>query len=466
MTTNPSPKFDPSPQFVILGAWGDLASRLLLPGLASLIAHRSEFAPRLLGVGRAPDGEGGDSWSALVRVKLESAGEERAERAAAQAEYVQCDLLDEYDVRALVDRLETGCVLYFALPPSVTGELVELLARTGVPEGTRLALEKPIGTSESAARELNAAAQRLVPEDRIFRVDHFLGNALVLNVLGVRFANQVFEPLWNRTYVERVEIVYDEDLTVEGRGDFYDGTGALVDMLQSHLLLVSAIVCMDEPSRIDPVEFRDLMAHALRAMRVYDGDPVASSRRARYTAGRIGDREVPDYTDEPGVDGRRGTETLAEVTLEVRSQRWAGVPIVLRSGKALGRQRRVIRLLMRPVPVVPVGLAGEAAPNVLELDLGTGDFTLGVVTSAVDDPQTLDRAVLRARLGRSALTPYGEVLEMLIDGDPLLSVRDDVSERCWAIVQPVRDAWASDAVPLETYAAGTDGPGEWSTSAG
>lgn len=400
-----------------------------------------------------------------MRKGLEAAGRARADAAAAAAESVTCDLLDEDDVRRMVATLEPGCIVYFALPPSVTAKLVELLGRIGVPDGTRLALEKPIGNSEASASALNVAARKLVPEERIFRVDHFLGNGIVLGVLGVRFANRLFEPLWSRAHVERVEIRYDEALTVEGRGNFYDATGALADMLQSHLLLVCAMVCMDEPSRIDHVELRDLMAHALRATHVYGDDPVRASRRGRYTAGRIGDRDVPNYVDEPGVDAERGTETLAEVTLEVRSQRWAGVPIVLRSGKALGHARRVIRLHLRPVPVVPVGLTGSAAPNVIELDLGTGALSVDVNTSSAGDPQVLEPGTLRANLGRPSLEPYGEVLEHLVDGDPLLSVRGDVAERCWAIMRPVLDAWHAGRVPLDDYAAGSEGPAGWADDA-
>ena len=169
------------------------------------------------------------------------------------------------------------------------------------------------------------------------RVDHFLGRSTVLNLLGLRFANRMFEPLWSDEHVESVDIVFDEPLALEDRARYYDNAGALIDMIQSHLLQVLALVAMDPPARVDATTCATPRPQVLRASRLWDDDPVTAGRRARYTAGTIDGREVPDYVDEPGVDPARNTETLAELTVEVDNWRWAGVPFRLRSGKALAR---------------------------------------------------------------------------------------------------------------------------------
>lgn len=446
---------------VILGAGGDLVDRLLLPGLASLLATAPGYAPELIGVER--DGDA-DAWRDRVRAALaeaEGLDGARIDEVADRTGHRRLDVLDREGLVGLVESLPADSLLYFALPPAVALEAVELLDGAAAPDGLRLALEKPIGEDEASARALNAAVARLVPEERVFRVDHFVGDSLVRNLLALRFANRVLEPVWNRDHVERVEIVADETIGLEGRGAFYDATGALVDMVQSHLLLVAALVAMDEPNAIDHVELRDLVAHALRATRILGDDPVAASRRARYTAGRVDGEELPDYVDEPDVDPANRTETLAEVVLEVRSQRWAGVPFVLRSGKALDEKRKLVRLHWRRPPVVPRGLEGDPGANALEVDLGTGGIRLELTTSGAGDPRILEPRALTGRVGEPARTPYGEVLGAMLAGDPLLSVRGDVAERCWAILQPVSDAWRADEVPLDEYAAGSAGPEGW-----
>ena len=329
-----------------------------------------------------------------------------------------------------------------------------------MPAGTRLVMEKPFGSSEESARHLNETLAALVPEDHIHRVDHFLGKATVLNILGLRFANTFLEPVWNREHIEKVEIVFDEDLALEGRARYYDGAGALRDMIQSHLLQIMALLAIEPPASVDERDLRDAVATVLRASSI-KAPYAKSTRRARYTAGSIGGRTVPDYAKEEGVDAARGTETLAEVEVEIDNWRWQGVPFILRSGKALGNKRKEAVVTFRPVPHLPKGFTGVDSPNQLRIGFGPDTLQFDVDVNGPGDILSLDRATLQAELSGSELLPYGEVLEGVLTGDPLLSVRADTAEDCWRILEPVLKAWARGSAPLEEYAAGSDGPEGW-----
>ncbi len=295
----------------------------------------------------------------------------------------------------------------------------------------------------------------------MFRIDHFLGVNTVLNLVGLRFANRLLQPVWNREHVERVEIVYDEDLALEGRAGYYDGAGALRDMLQSHLLQVLALFAMESVASLDAEELHEQKGQALRAVRPWGGSAARSARRARYTAGRIGRREVPDYTAEEGVDPARMTETLAQVTLAVATNRWAGVPFVLRSGKALGTPRKEVVVTFREVAHVPGGFTGRPGPDRLVIGLKPGSMDLTMTMNAEGDPFDLEQKVLTATLAPPRMQAYGEVLGQVLDGSRLLSVRGDSAEECWRIVAPVLRAFAKGSVPMEEYAAGSDGPDGW-----
>lgn len=446
---------------VILGATGDLTGRLLLPGLGTLLSTQPERAVAVVGAAKAPMPQA--RWQALVRRSLAAGGCPDGPAAAIveRTRFEAVDAADGQALTALVARIDGPVVLYFALPPAVTERACAALATTGLPDRVRLALEKPFGSDLVSARALNRTLAGFRDEEQLFRVDHFLGESQVLNLLGLRFANRVFEPLWNAQHIERVEIVADEQLGLEGRAGYYDRAGALVDMIQSHLLIMLTVFAMEEPAAIDATEMRDLMAHTLRATTLWD-DPAACSRRARYTAGTVDGRELPDYTAEPGVDPARDTDTLAEVTVRIRSQRWAGVPFTLRSGKALARDRRVIAVHFRPLPHVPQRLGAAAPANLLRIDLAPDRLTLDITTNGGGrDKFALDRTSMTAALGESAIRPYGEILGGILDADPLLSVRGDVAEECWRVVDPVRSAWRDGRVPLAEYPAGSDGPPEW-----
>ena len=444
---------------IILGAGGDLTSRLLLPGLASLLASDRGSEVQLVGVDR---GELTDAaWHSRVSDAFASQQSDLGRRVAEKSVYLRGDATDADDLARVLATATGRTALYFALPPAVTILVVKALATIDLPKGIVFALEKPFGTDLATARALNRKLEKLVPEEQVFRVDHFLGKSTVLNLLGLRFANRIFEPLFSTQNVEKVEIVFDEQLALEGRAGYYDKAGALADMIQSHLLLVLALTAMEPPASIDADDLRGGMAQVLRATHVWDKKGT-SSRRAHYTAGTIDGRDLPAYTAEEGVDPSRHTETLAEVTLAVDNWRWAGVPFLLRSGKAIGEAKQEIIVTLRAVPHLPTGLHGPDGPAQLRISMKPATLALDLMVNGEDDPFELERVVLDTDLRSGELNAYGEVLAGLLDGDPTLSVRGDVAEECWRIIAPVVAAWKRGDVPLQGYAAGSGGPASWS----
>ncbi|MGJ9373801.1 glucose-6-phosphate dehydrogenase [Nesterenkonia sp. CF4.4] len=446
---------------VILGATGDLTSRLLLPGLGRLLTEQPDRRIRLIGADLAP--QGGEQWSRTVQRAfntVEATGP-AVDHLLAHTEYLVTDASSPEDLKQLLDAVTGIPALYFALPPAVTTQAIQALHHVELPDKTVLVLEKPFGVDQHSAAALNRRLTALVPEDQIFRVDHFLGKSTVLNILGLRFTNRLFEPLWNRDHIAKVEIVYDEILGLENRAGYYDRAGALVDMIQSHLLQVMAIVTMDAPLSVHADDLRTSKTAALEAVRPFGGDSARAGRRARYTLGTIGERALPSYVEENGVDPARETETLAEVTLESDTWRWSGVPFVLRSGKALGEPRREIAITFRDAPHVPAGLTGATSPTVLRIFLGPDGMVLEMNVNGPGDPFVIDRAALSADFGAGRLNPYGEVLNGVLDRDPTLSIRAEAAEYAWRIIDEIRAPWRTGQVPLEEYPAGSTGPAGW-----
>jgi glucose-6-phosphate 1-dehydrogenase len=461
MTSEPHQQQPSAEQtLLILGAGGDLTARLLLPGLGGLLTHGDVTGLSLLGSGAEDCAD--QQWRRIVTDSFATvdAGGADVERVVRDTRYLRADVTREQDLRRLLDACRGRVTIYFALPPAITVRACTVLSEIGVPAGTRLVLEKPFGTDAASARALNEVLTRIVPEDHIHRVDHFLGMSTVLNIVGLRFANRIFEPLLTATHVAAVDIVFDESLALEGRAGYYDGAGALTDMIQSHLLQVLALLTMDAPPSMDALELRDRQAQVLRVTRPWSDDIAACSRRARYAAGKLGERAVPAYAEEEGVDPARRTETLAEVVLAVDNWRWAGVPFRLRSGKALGVGRQEAVVTFRPPPRVPDGLTGHERANRLRIGFGPDRLSLDANINGPDDPFVLDPVTLEASFGQGLLPPYGEVLRAALTGDATLSVRGDTAEQCWRIVAPFLAAWRAGDVPLQEYPAGSTGPGD------
>jgi glucose-6-phosphate 1-dehydrogenase len=446
---------------LILGAAGDLTARLLLPGLGTLLAGVAMEDLLLIGSGR--DDWDDERWRALVEGSFADAGATGGSVAAVlrHARWGQADATKADDLRRVIELSEGTLAIYFALPPEVTWQACLALREVDLPDGTRLVMEKPFGTDAASAQALNDLLMQLVPEDQVHRVDHFLGMSTVLNIVGVRFANRMLEPVLNARHVERVDILFDETLGLEGRAGYYDGAGALIDMIQSHLLQVLALVAMEPPATLDARDVRDAKGLALRATHVWGDDPVGSSHRARYTAGEIDGRRLPSYVDEEGVDPGRDTETLAAVELAVDTWRWAGVPFRLRSGKAIGAPRQEVAITFRDPPRLPAGLKGYEQPDRLRLGLVHRRLALDLNINGEGDPFALEGVTLEGEYGHADLLEYGQVLKGVLEDAAPLSVRGDTAVESWRIVQPVIDAWRERKRPLEEYAAGSAGPEGW-----
>jgi len=449
---------------LILGATGDLSLRYLLPALAHLRQADElpeDFAVECLG----RDDTDTEAYRALAAEGLADHApdlpREGRDALTKTLRYHRADVTDPGRVSAVLGETHGPVVAYLSLPPQVFAPAIEALAAAGLPEGSRVVVEKPFGENLASARELNRLLRAAFPEEAVFRVDHFLGLQTVQNVLGLRFANGVFEPLWNREHIDRVEIVWDETLALEGRAGYYDAAGALKDMIQNHLLQLLCLVGMEPPATLRERDLRDRKVELLRAVRSPSPEEAGHETiRARYSAGRVGDREVPAYAEEEGVDPERGTETFAEVTLAVDNPRWSGVPFVLRSGKALSRDRAEVAIRFRPASHPTFGQ--EAEPNVLRLRLEPDSVSLGVNVNGPGDPFVLEKIELSAELAPQGMPAYARLLLDALEGDPTLSIRADEAEESWRIVEPVLRAWEQNRVPLLEYPAGSDGPGQGS----
>lgn len=449
---------------VILGASGDLTSRFLMPAIARL--HQAEKLPsdfRIIGLAR--DDWDSDAFRRHLEERMTPCGLSITAAARdvvlAHTEYHRVDVKDRDQFAKALGKVTEPLVAYLALPPALFAPSVEILAKLTLPRGSKLVLEKPFGISLASAQDLNRLLHESFPEQDVFRLDHFLGKQTVQNLVGLRFANRVFEPLWNGQHIERVDIVWDETLTVAGRAAFYDGTGALRDMIQNHLLQLLALIAMEPLHRLDERTLRDRKVDVLRAVRRLSSEEVIRQTvRGRYGRGAIEEREIEGYARERDVDPARLTETFAQVILAVDNWRWAGVPFLLRTGKALKRDCREIAIRFKPVPHLAFGQQAQPKPNVLTIELDPDRIGLSINVNAPGDLFDLDRAELDTTLGSGGLPAYARLLLDVLNGDQTLSIRDDEAEESWRIVEPILEAWAMGSVPLLDYPAGSDGPPE------
>ncbi|HEX6454590.1 MAG TPA: glucose-6-phosphate dehydrogenase [Trebonia sp.] len=452
-------------RLVIFGATGDLTARYLLPGLTTLRAAGllgERFA--MIGSGRDDwDGEQFQSWAAEQLDRHAAHLPAAARKAVVSAStYRQADVRDPASVSSVVAG-HGPVAAYLALPPAVFPGAVSSLRDAELPAGSRIVLEKPFGEDLASAASLNRLLEQTMPEREVFRVDHFLAMTTVQNVLGFRLANRVLEPIWNSSHIDRVDIVWDESLTLEGRAVYYDGVGALKDMAQNHLLQLLCLVAMEPPVSMGERDLRDRKVDVLRSIRpITVSDAAKCTRRGRYAGGRIGDRDVPAYVDEEGVDPSHRTETFTEMLLELENWRWLGTRFRLRTGKALGRDRKEVTVRFRDVPHMPSGPAVHPAPNVLRFGLEPETLSLEL-TGVGARVGELSPLTLAAEITPAELPAYGHVLFDVLNDNAALSIRGDEAEESWRVVTPVLEAWASDLVPLQEYPAGSDGPADLGT---
>ena len=446
---------------VIFGATGDLTARYLMPALAELRqAGNLPVEFRIIGIAR--DDWDTETFRRHIAGRLENNGAkisaESREAILSMTEYRRADVTEPAEIARALGNPGRPVVAYLALPPSLFSPVIEALAELNLPSGCSIVIEKPFGEDLASARRLNRLLEKNFAEDHVFRIDSFLGKQTVYNLLGLRFANRIFEPVWNARHVQKVEITWDETLGLEGRALYYDRAGALKDMIQNHLLQLLAVTAMEPPQSIGDEDFRDRRAEVLRAVRrPSPAEAARMSIRGRYSAGRIGDREIPSYVDENGVDPGRRTETFAAAALFIDNGRWNGVPFVLRSGKALGKDRREIALWFKPESRA-VFAQGAGCGNVLRIELDPDRISLRVNIAAPCDTASLAFADLDQELTSQCLTAYARLLLDVLEGNPGLFIRGDEAEESWRIVEPIVDAWSSEKTPLLDYPAGSNGP--------
>jgi glucose-6-phosphate 1-dehydrogenase len=453
---------EPDPHVIVLfGATGDLARRMLLPGLFRLArAGLMPAAFRIIGSGRhEPDGPFADH----VRAALEEhAADALADDAAwdAFAQRLSFVVSSSDDGAALADavaaaRQELGersrTLLYLSVPPSAMKPMVGMLAQTGLSQDrARIVMEKPFGSDLGSAQALNAALHEHVEEDAIFRIDHFLGKEAAQDILALRFANGLFEPIWNRRHVALVQIDVPESLGLEGRASFYEETGAFRDMVVTHLAQILGFVAMDAPQSLDAQDLRDAKARAFGDLRPFAPEDAVYG-------------QFEGYREEDGVDPESRTETFVALRAWVDNDRWDGVPFLLRTGKALAQNRRVVTITLRePERAIVPRDGGDrgSRPNEVVFDLREDPQLAVVVRVKVPGPETtvteaaLTLDVERA-LHREGLEAYERLLHDVMLGDHLLFTRADEVERLWECAAPLLDD-PPDPLP---YARGSWGPG-------
>ena len=469
----------PASLLTIFGATGDLARRMLLPSLYSLQAEQLLPANlRILGTARSElDREAfANLVSASIAERIPAA--ERNDAALRglldRLDYAAASVDDDASMAALaakVQALRDGDVLYhMSTAPKFYGPACAALAAHGVAgAGTRVMLEKPIGKDLASAIAINDSVAMSFDEERVYRVDHYLGKEGVQNLIALRFGNALFEPLWNARHIEQVQITVGETVGVEGRGDYYDDSGALRDMLQNHLLQLLCLVAMEPPAKFDPTAVRNEKIKVLRSLRPIGREQVAhESVAGQYTAGAIDGVAVPGYADELGRSSR--TETFVALRAHVDNWRWSGVPFYLRTGKRLPSRSTEIYIQFRKVPYSIFGgrAAGDMRPNGLlirlqpeeriELDLmaktpGLDRSGLRLSQVALDLDFHEEFASARRRIS------YERLYLDAIEGNGTLFVRRDETEAAWQWVDAIAEGWRAAGITPKPYPAGTWGPG-------
>lgn len=446
-------------RMIIFGASGDLTSRLLMPAIAQL-ASEELLPPGLTVVGSADtEWSTGDFRGHIAAALDMHAGGVRSAHDAVldMLSYRPADITNPADVARVIGNEDEDTLVYLALPAGLLESALPAVASAGLGRSDAVAIEKPFGTDLSSARRLNEIIRAQLPQPTILRIDHFLSDELVRRIVALRFLNRVFEPVLDSVHVSHVDISWLETLTLEGRAGYYDKTGALKDMVQSHHMEVMALLLMEQPARIDADSFRGNRVEALRAVATPPADRLRTHTvRARYTAGTIGGRRVPSYVDEPGVDPARDTETYASVTLDVANRRWDGVPFTLRSGKALGSDSAEVAIHFRALPRYLLDRWPGVEPNVLRLGLLEPYVRLSTTVNAPD--RQLENRELEMQAAASARSPYANLLLEMFRGDPTLFLRDDEAEEAWRIVDPIAEAWSAGKVPMQEYPAGGTPP--------
>lgn len=469
---------------VIFGATGDLTRRKLLPALYRLSQERlvpAEFA--ILGAARQQltDEEFGSRMrEALAEFSDDATVEETTWSSFANGIFYVAGEFDDPDtytkLKARLQEIDEqrktqgNRIFYLATSPEFFGTIAGQLgraqmARPAAGAWTRIIVEKPFGHDLESARELNAQLAAVFGESQIYRIDHYLGKETVQNILVFRFANSIFEPLWNRQYIDHVQITNAETIGVEGRGTYYEKAGALRDMMQSHVFQVAALITMEPPSTLEPNAVRDEKIKAMQAVRPLPLDLVEElAVRGQYGPGQVLGDTVVGYRQEPGVDPHSNTETFAVLKLLFDNWRWAHVPFYLRSGKRLQKHVTEIAIQFKEVPHrLFTDSDTPLEPNVLVIRIQPNEgITLRFGAKLPGQAMRIRWVNMDFRYGSSFGVKPPEAYErLLLDcmlGDSTLYARRDMVERGWEIVTPILEAWKKPAPDFPNYEAGTWGP--------
>ena len=462
-------------RLLIFGATGDLAQRMLLPSLCALHADKLVAEGlRIVGTARSPHDD--VSYRAFAREALEQYLPEHRKPAIEgfleRLGYQPLDASQMHSFGALAENVgpeANGLAIFLSTAPSLFEPTIAGLAASGLAgQRVRIGLEKPLGTDLESSRHINDAVARAFPEDRIFRIDHYLGKETVQNLLALRFANILFEPLWNAAHIDHVQITVAETVGLEGRVGFYDGTGALRDMVQNHMLQLLALVAMEPPASYEATAVRDEKVKVLRSLRLVGPEETVTGQ---YQAGAIDGHAVPAYAEELG--SKSGTETFVAIKAHIDNWRWKGVPFYLRTGKRMPARTTEIVVAFRRVPHSIFagpnrhGGGARSEPNRLVIGIQPRE---NITLSLMAKVPGLDRDGLRLRAvpldiamddafaGPTKRIAYERLLLELIEGDQTLFVRRDEVEAQWDWIDAIRASWAEHGTVPKSYTAGSWGP--------
>ena len=466
----------PSEKLLLFGATGDLSQRMLLPSLYGLAADGLLPANlAIVATARSAYDEAAFRNFAEKALTRFVPGERLQDEALAsfiqRLTYVPVDASKEEDFAALasaVGSIDKGLSIFLSTAPSLFEATIDGLAKAGLAgDGIRIGLEKPLGYDMTSSRHINDAVARVFPEDRTFRIDHYLGKETVQNLLALRFANSLFEPLWQGGGIDHVQITVSETVGLEGRVGFYDGAGAIRDMVQNHMLQLVAMVAMEPPAQFNATAVRDEKVKVLRSLRPIDRTTAQThSVIGQYGPGAVAGGAVPGYLDELGKPS--DTETFVALKANIDNWRWKGVPFYLRTGKRLPSRQSEILIQFKDVPhSIFDGRGAVLQPNKLIIRLQPDENVRLLLMSKVPGldrdgirlrEMPLDISMPNAFADTRRRIAYERLLLDLVEGDQTLFVRRDEVEAQWEWVDAIRDGWAANAMKPRTYTAGSWGP--------
>ena len=491
MTQTTPPPAPPAPcAIVIFGAGGDLTERLLMPALYNL-ERQGQLPAELAIIGVAVSDRTTESWiqetddffkemisSPDSEFQAKSIDQDAWGRIKKTMNYFRGDISEASTYRELGETIDAfdkkynlkGNVLfYLALPEKFFGPTVDQLSAAGLLKQTedywrRVVIEKPFGHDVPSAKALNADILKSLDENQVYRIDHFLGKETVQNIMALRFGNGMFEPLWNRDHIDHVQITVSETVGVEARGSFYEPTGALRDMVPNHLFQLVGMTAMDPPASFDAEAVRSRKVEVMQATK-----PVAleDAVRGQYTAGKVGDKQVVGYRQSQDVSPTSTTETYVALKLHIDTWRWAGVPFYLRTGKCMTRRSTEIALRFKdaPLSLFPRAATDPAAENWMVLQIQPKEaITISFNAKQPGTQMILTNVEFNFNYAdffqQEPAVGYETLLYDALTGDPTLFQRADQVEACWAVVQPILEAWGKKTDSIPTYEAGSTGPTE------